>query len=81
MRPLAGAQPVAVAADGQHVAVVQQTIENRGCDDTDRRYRAPFRDAAVRPDQYGTRLIASGHHLKNSNPPCRSLNRFQHKHV
>ena len=40
-----GAEPVAVAADGQHVAVVQQPVEDGGRDHRIGEHRAPFGDA------------------------------------
>src|SRR5512134_3850057 len=41
------AQPVAVAADGDHVAVMQQPVEDGGGDHRIAEHRAPFAAAAV----------------------------------
>ena len=35
---------VTVAANGQHVAVVEQSVESGGCDDRIGKHRAPFGD-------------------------------------
>jgi len=38
------AKPIAVPPDGEHVAVVEQTIQDRGCHDRIVKYRAPLTD-------------------------------------
>jgi hypothetical protein len=45
-RPAAApfAKPIAVPPDGEHVAVVEQTIQDRGCHDRIAKYRAPLTD-------------------------------------
>lgn len=43
-----GAEPVAVAADRQHVAVVQQPVEDGGRHDRIGEHGAPLGNAAVR---------------------------------
>ena len=47
------AQSVAVAANGQHVAVVQEAIEDCGRDHRVDEHRAPFAHGPVRGDQHG----------------------------
>jgi len=52
------AQPVTVAADGDDVTVVQQSIENRGGHDCIAKYTAPFGDRAITRHQDRTALVA-----------------------
>lgn len=59
-----GAEPVAVAADGQHVAVVQEPVEDRGRDHRICEHGAPFGNAAVRRDQHGAGFIAPADQLE-----------------
>src|SRR3546814_744335 len=53
------AQPIAVAADGDDLAVVQQAIEDRGGDDGIAEHAAPFPDRAVAGDQHAAALVAA----------------------
>ncbi len=50
------AQPVAVAADGDDLAVVQEAVEDRGCDDGVAEHGAPFADRAVAGDEQAAAL-------------------------
>ncbi len=59
-----GAEPVAVAANGQHVAVVQEPVEDCGGDHRIGEHHAPFGNAAVRRDQHGPGLIAPADQLE-----------------
>src|SRR5215475_6241597 len=59
-----GAEPVAVAADGQHVAVVQEPVEDRSGDHQIGEYGAPFGNAAVRSDQHGASFVAATDQLE-----------------
>lgn len=59
-----GTEPVAVAADRQHVAVVEQTVEDRHGDDRICEHGAPLGDRAVRHDQHGASLAVSTHQLE-----------------
>ena len=58
------AQAVAVAADGDDVAVVQQPVEDRGGDHRIAEDGAPLADRPVRGDQHGTPLVAARHQLE-----------------
>src|SRR3954471_22531960 len=53
------AQPVAVAFDGQHVAVVEQTVEDRGRDHGVVQDRPPLAHAAVAGHQDAAPLVAA----------------------
>ena len=53
------AEAVAVAPDGDDVAVVQQAIEDPGRDDRVPEDAAPFADGAVGGDEHGAALVAS----------------------
>src|SRR5512147_1313988 len=52
------AQPVAVAANGDHVAVMQQPVEDGGGDYRIAEHRAPVTDAAVAGDHQAAALVA-----------------------
>ena len=58
------AKTVAVAADGDDVAVVKQPIEDRGSHDGVAEDRAPFADRAIRGHQHRPALVASRHELE-----------------
>lgn len=53
-----GSEPVAPAADRQHVAVVHESIEDGGGDHGIGERGARFGNAAVRRDQHGAGLVA-----------------------
>ena len=53
------AQPVAVAADGDHVAVVQQPVQDGGGHHGVAEHRAPFADRAVGGHQHAAALVAA----------------------
>jgi superfamily II DNA or RNA helicase len=57
-------QPVAVAPDRQHVAVVQQPIEDRRGDHLIAKHLAPLHDGAVGGDQHAAALVAAGDQLE-----------------
>lgn len=59
-----GAEPVAVAADGQHVAVVQEPVKDRSGDHRIGEQGAPFGNAAVRRDQHGAGFVAAADQLE-----------------
>lgn len=59
-----GAEPVAVAADGQDVAVVQEAVEDSGGDHRIGEHRAPFGNAAVGSDQHGAGFVAPADELE-----------------
>lgn len=59
-----GAEPVTVAADSQHVAVVQEPVEDRGGDHRIGEHGAPFSNAAVRRDQHGAGFVAPADQLE-----------------
>ena len=52
------AQPVAVATDGDHLAVVQEPVEDGGGHHRVSEHRVPLADAAVRGDQHRPPLVA-----------------------
>src|SRR5512134_1733585 len=52
------AKPIAVAADGQHMAVMQQAIEDCHCDYRIAKYGTPFADRAIAGKQDAAALIA-----------------------
>ena len=58
------AQPVAVAADRDHVAVVQETIEKRRCDHGVTKYSRPPADRAIAGHQHADALVAARHQLE-----------------
>jgi hypothetical protein len=55
---------MAIAADGKHVAVVQEAIEDRGRDHGVAEHRAPLADVAVRRDEHRALLAAPRHELE-----------------
>ena len=57
MRPLFRLAPV--AADGQHVAVVQEPVEDRSGDHRIGKHGPPFGNAAVRRDQHGAGSVVA----------------------
>ena len=59
-----GAESVAVAADGQHVAVMQEPVEDRGCDHWISKHGAPFGNTAVGRDQHGAGFVAPADQLE-----------------
>ena len=59
-----GSEPVAVAADRQHVAVVQEPVEDRGGDHGISEHGAPFGNTAVRGDQHGASFVAPAEQLE-----------------
>ena len=62
--PSLGAQPIAVASDRQHVAVMQEPVEDGGGDDGVGEHRAPLGDAAVRGYQHRAGLVAAADELE-----------------
>jgi hypothetical protein len=65
-RPAAApfAKPIALPPDGEHVAVVEQTIQDRGCHDRIAKYRAPLTDGPVRGHQHSAALISAADELE-----------------
>ena len=61
-----GAEPGAVAADGQDVAVMEQSVEDRGRDDRIGEHRAPLGHAPVRRNEHRARLVAAADELEVS---------------
>src|SRR3984957_4802105 len=59
-----GAEPVAVAPDGQDVTVVQEPVEDCGRDDRIGEYDAPFSKAAVRGDHHGAGFVGAAERLE-----------------
>lgn len=59
-----GAEPVTIAADRQHVAVMQEPVEDRGGDHGTGEHSAPFGNTAVRGDQHGASFIAPADQLE-----------------
>ena len=59
-----GSKPVAVAADRQHMAMVQEPVEDRGGDHGIGEHRAPFGNATVRRDQHGAGFVAPADQLE-----------------
>ncbi len=59
-----GAESVAVTADGQHVAVVQEPVEDRGGNHGIGKHGTPFGNAAVRRDQHGAGFVAAADQLE-----------------
>jgi hypothetical protein len=57
-------QPVAIATDGDDLAVVEQPVEDHGGDDRIAEHGSPLADGAVRGDQHGTALVASRDQLE-----------------
>jgi hypothetical protein len=55
-RPALFTQSEAVAADGQHVAVVQQSVQDGGCHDLVAKHGAPVADSAVGGDENAAAL-------------------------
>src|ERR1700760_1247788 len=58
------AQPVAVAADGQHMTVVQQPVEDRARDHRIAKYRTPLAHSQVGGYQHGPALVSAADQLK-----------------
>ena len=54
-----GAEPVAVAADGQHLTVMEQPVEDRGRDDRIGEHRARLGHAPVRRNKHCARLVTA----------------------
>jgi hypothetical protein len=52
------AQAIAVAADGDYLAVMEQPVEDGGGDDRIAEDGAPFADRAIRGDQHAAALVA-----------------------
>lgn len=59
-----GAEPVAVAADRQHVAVMQEPVEGRGGDHGIGEHCTPFGNAAVRRDQHRAGFVSPADQLE-----------------
>ena len=66
--PLRPPQPVAVAADRHHVAVVQQPIENGGCHHLIAKDLVSLLYGAVGADQHAALLIPAGIQLEEQVP-------------
>src|SRR5690606_14137730 len=68
LRQKAGAallpKPVAVATDREHVAVVEQAVEDRGRDDRIAEDAAPFADRTVARDEQAPALVAARDELE-----------------
>ena len=58
------AEPIAVSADGDDVAVVEQSIEDGGRDDGIAKDRAPFSHGPVGGHEHGAALIAAADELE-----------------
>jgi hypothetical protein len=58
------AQSVAVTTNRQHMTVVKQPIEDRGCDHGIPEDRAPFPDRPVRGDEHGAALVTPADQLE-----------------
>ena len=52
------AQPVAVAANGEDVAVMEQAVEDGGCHHGVAEHRSPLADRAIAGDQHAAPLVA-----------------------
>lgn len=59
-----GAKPVAIAADGEHVTVAQQPVQD--CPRYDRvcKHHCPFGNAAVGRDQHRSGFVAPAYQLE-----------------
>src|SRR5215471_1056068 len=58
------AEPVAIATDGNDVAVVEEAVEDSGCHHGIAEYRSPLADRAIAGDQHAAALVASRDELK-----------------
>ncbi len=58
------AQPVAIAANGQHVAVVQQAVQDGGRHDLVAQHRAPVAHGAIGGEQDAAALVAAADQLE-----------------
>src|ERR671922_2177813 len=59
-----GFEPIAIAADSDDVAVVEQPVEDRGRHHRIGEHHAPFADAAVRRDEHRAALVAPADELE-----------------
>ena len=72
------AQAVAGALDLDNHCVMQEPVEQRGCDDWVAKDLAPFREPTVRCEDHGTLFVASVDELEEQIsaadlPPAKSL--------
>jgi hypothetical protein len=58
------AEAIAIASDGEDVAMVEQAVEDRGGDDGIVEDGAPFGDRPVAGEQDAAALVAARHELK-----------------
>ena len=72
------AQPVAVALDLDDDGVVQQAIEERGCDDGIAEDLAPLGESAVGGEDHGAAFVAGVGYSAAITPPGRLLRRSGH---
>src|SRR5207245_2810810 len=58
------AEPVAVAANGEDVAVMEETVEDGGCHHGVAEHRSPLADRSIAGDQHAAPLVAPRDELK-----------------